>query len=197
MAETNPPLPKSGGSGPIIIAAVLMLLLIGGLIVWKVTGSNGDAPKPQATVTPPPATPAGMDEAPPPPPPPPPPEESAKPGDKEPKKAVGGTGTSPCSKVCAGVASATLQSALAGRGAQARGCYQKALSTNATLQGTMLVSVKVGPNGQVCGASVTNDTLGDPMVKSCVTNHFRASQLPAPEGGCADVNVPLRFMPKP
>jgi hypothetical protein len=197
MADTNPPLPKSGGSGPIIIAAVLMLFLIGGLIVWKVTGSSGEPPKPTPMAETTPTTPTVMDEPPPPPPPPPPPEESAKPDDKEPKKAVGSTGGSPCSKVCTGVASAALQSALAGRGAQARGCYQKALSTNATLQGTMLVSVKVGPGGQVCGASVTNDTLGDPMIKSCVTNHFRASQLPAPEGGCADVNVPLRFMPKP
>jgi hypothetical protein len=195
MAETNPPLPKSGGSGPIIIAAVLMLLLIGGLIVWKVTGSSGDTPQPPPTAAVAPTTPPVMDEPPPPPPPPPPPEDSAKPDEKEPKKVVS-SGASPCSKVCTGTASGALQSALAGRGAQARGCYQKALSTNATLQGTMLVSVKVGPGGQVCGASVTNDTLQDPMVKSCVTNHFRASQLPAPEGGCVDVNVPLRFMPK-
>jgi hypothetical protein len=195
MAETNPPLPKSGGSGPIIIAAVLMLLLIGGLIVWKVTGSSDDTPKPVATTTPEPTGTPALDEPPPPPPPPPPPEESAKPVESGQKK-VASTGGGGCSKVCEGTASAALQSALAGRGAQARGCYNKALSNNATLQGTMTVSVKVGPGGQVCSASVTNDTLQDPMVKSCVTTHFRASQLPAPEGGCVDVNVPLRFTSK-
>jgi hypothetical protein len=194
MAETTPPPPKSGGSGPIIIAAVLMLLLIGGLIVWKVTGSS-ETPKTATPVVSNTGTAPVLDEPPPPPPPPPVEEDAGKPDEKTPKK-VGSTGPNPCTKECLGTATSALQSALAGRGAQARGCYEKALSTNTTLQGTMLVSVKVGPNGQVCSASISNDTLQDPMVKSCVTNHFRSSTLPAPQGGCADVNVPLRFMPK-
>lgn len=196
MAETTPPPPKSGGSGPIIIAAVLMLFVIGGLIVWKVTGSSKEEPKtetPVAVATT--ATPT-LDEPPPPPPPPPvAPEESAKPEDKKKVASTGGGGGG-CSKECAGTATAALQSALAGRGAQARGCYQKALSTNNTLEGTMLMTVKVGPSGQVCSASISNDTLHDPMIKSCVTNHFKSSVLPAPQGGCVDVNVPLRFTAK-
>ncbi len=194
MADTNPPLPKSGGSGPIIIAAVLMLLLIGGLIVWKVMGSSGDtptssAPTPVATT----ATPA-MDEPPPPPPPPPVAEDSAKPEDKAPKKVV--SGTNPCSKVCEGTASAALQSALSGRAGQSRSCYEKALSSNATLEGTLTVGVKVGPAGNVCGARIVADGLHDPGVANCVVNRFMSSTFPAPQGGCVEVNVPLRFMPK-
>ena len=193
MAETTPPPPK-GGSGPIIIAAVLMLLLIGGLIVWKVTGSS-DTTKTPTPVAVAPSAAAVLDEPPPPPPPPPPPEESAKPDDKGPKK-LGSTGPNPCSKECTGTASGALTSALAGRAGQSRSCYEKALSSNATLEGTLTIGVKVGPGGQVCSARVVADGLHDPGVSNCVVNRFMGSTFPAPQGGCAEVNVPLRFMPK-
>jgi hypothetical protein len=193
MADTTPPPPKSGGSGPIIIAAVLMLLLIGGLIVWKVTGSSEptktDTPVAVATT----ATPV-LDEPPPPPPPPPAPEDSAKPEEK--KKVASAGGPNPCSKECTGTATAALQSALAGRAGQSRSCYEKALSSNATLEGTLTVGVKVGPGGQVCGARVVADGLHDPGVSNCVVNRFAGATYPAPQGGCADVNVPLRFKAK-
>lgn len=193
MAETTPPPPKSG-SGPIIIAAVLMLLLIGGLIVWKVT-SSGEAPKEKTPVAVATTAEPVLDSPPPPPPPPPPPEESAKPEDKGPKK-VGSTGPNPCSQVCSGSPSAALSSALSGRAGQSRSCYEKALSSNATLEGTLTIGVKVGAGGQVCSARVVADGLHDPGVSNCVVNRFMGATFPAPEGGCAEVNVPLRFMPK-
>ena len=193
MAETTPPPPKSGGSGPIIIAAVLMLLLIGGLIVWKVTGTTEpaktDAPVAVATT----AAPV-LDEPPPPPPPPPVEADAGKPEEK--KKVVATGGPNPCSKECTGTATAALTSALAGRAGQSRSCYEKALSSNATLEGTLTIGVKVGPGGQVCSARVVADGLHDPGVSNCVVNRFLGTTFPAPQGGCADVNVPLRFMPK-
>jgi hypothetical protein len=193
MAETTPPPPKSGGSGPIIIAAILMLLLIGGLIVWKVTGSS-DTSKPQAPVVATTSAQPTLDEPPPPPPPPPVVEDAGKPDEKGPKKIVGGP--NPCSKECTGTATSQLTSALSGRAGQSRSCYEKALSTNATLEGTLTIGVRVGPGGQVCGARVVADGLHDPGVTNCVVNRFASSTFPAPQGGCAEVNVPLRFMPK-
>jgi hypothetical protein len=184
MADTTVPPPKSGGSGPIIIAAVLMLLLIGGLIVWKVTGSSDTSKTPTPVAVNTGAAPV-LDEPPPPPPPPAP----------TPKK-VGSTGPNPCSQVCTGTASGALQSALSGRAGQSRSCYEKALSSNATLEGTLTIGVKVGPNGQVCSARVVADGLHDPGVSNCVVNRFLGASFPAPQGGCAEVNVPLRFMPK-
>jgi hypothetical protein len=193
MAETTPPPPKSG-SGPIIIAAVLMLFLIGGLIVWKVMGS-GDTPKPPTPVaTAASAAQPALDE-PPPPPPPPPEEDAGKPDEKVPEKKVA-TGPNPCSKECSGSPSAALSSALSGRAGQSRSCYEKALSSNATLEGTLTIGVRVGLGGQVCGARVVADGLHDPGVANCVVNRFLSSTFPAPQGGCAEVNVPLRFMPK-
>jgi hypothetical protein len=194
MADTTPPPPKSGGSGPIIIAAVLMLLLIGGLIVWKVNGSSEAPTKTSTPVATNMATAPTLDEPPPPPPPPPQEVESAKPDDKGKTKIS--TGPGPCSKECTGTATAALQSALSGRAGQSRSCYEKALSSNATLEGTLTIGVKVGPTGQVCGARVVADGLHDPGVTHCVVNRFASSTFPAPQGGCAEVNVPLRFMPK-
>jgi hypothetical protein len=193
MAETTPPPPKSGGSGPIIIAAVLMLLLIGGLIVWKVTGSS-DAPKAPAKIASAGSAQPALDEPPPPPPPPVVEEDAGKPDDKP--KAKVASGPNPCSKACTGSASGSLQSALSGRAAQSRGCYESALRNNATLEGTMTVAVKVGPDGAVCGARVVADGLHQPGVANCVINKFAGAKLPPAEGGCVEVNVPLRFMPK-
>lgn len=193
MAETTPPPPKSGGSGSIIIAAVLMLLLIGGLIFWKVTGSAEPPPKqdppPVATTESAPV----LDNVPPPPPPPPEEPDAGKPDEK---KVVKATGPNPCSKECTGTATGALTSALSGRAAQSRSCYEKALSSNATLAGTLTVGVKVGPGGQVCSARVVADGLHDPGVSNCVVARFQSATFPAPQGGCAEVNVPLRFMPK-
>ncbi len=193
MAESTPPPPKSGGSGPIIIAAVLMLFVIGGLIIWKVTGTE-EEPKVEAPVAVATTAAPTLDEPPPPPPPPPPPEESAKPDDKQKTKVA--SGPNPCSQACSGSPSAALTSALSGRAAQSRSCYEKALSSNATLEGTLTIGVKVGPGGQVCSARVVADGLHDPGVSNCVVNRFLGASFPAPQGGCAEVNVPLRFMPK-
>jgi hypothetical protein len=193
MAETTPPPPKSGGSGPIIIAAVLMLFLIGGLIVWKVMGTS-ETPKPPTPVAVTSVQPTG-DEPPPPPPPPPPEEDAGKPDEKVPGKKVA-VALNPCSKECTGSATAALTSALTGRAGQSRSCYEKALSSNATLEGTMTVGVKVGISGQVCSARVVADGLHDPGVANCVIARFASSTFPAPQGGCAEVNVPLRFMAK-
>jgi hypothetical protein len=171
-----------------------MLLLIGGLIVWKVTGTTEPAKTDTSVAATATAAPV-LDEPPPPPPPPPPVEADA--GKPEEKKKVAATGgPNPCSKECTGTATGALTSALSGRAGQSRSCYEKALSSNATLEGTLTIGVKVGPGGQVCSARVVADGLHDPGVSNCVVNRFLGTTFPAPQGGCADVNVPLRFMPK-
>jgi hypothetical protein len=166
---------------------------MGGLIYWKMSGDEApnkvEAPAAAMTT----AAPV-FDEPPPPPPPPDEVQDAGKPEEtKKPKLAAGGN---PCAKECGGTATAALQSALAGRASQSRGCYETALRNNATLEGTLVVGVKVGPTGQVCGARTVNDGLGDPGVTNCVINKFAGASLPAPQGGCVDVNVPMRFTPK-
>lgn len=195
MAGSSVPPPPKSGNGPYIALAVVMLLAMGGLIVWKLTSSEPTEIVEQKTLTPPPEeAPPVLDAA----PPPPPPEEELAPTENAPapekKVASTGGGNTGCSGVCEGTLSAEGQSALRAKGGQARGCYNRALRQDATLTGKMTLSVRIGPTGNVCSASVIEDSLNDPAVATCVTQMFRSGKFPPPQGGCAQVNVPLNFV---
>jgi hypothetical protein len=169
-----------------------MLLLMGGLIFWKVSSGGDEAPAPPQTanvVAPPPVEDAI---------PPPPPEEDAGTTATAPKptrkvSAVAGGG---CDGVCNGSAPGALQAALRAKAGQARGCYERALRQNATLEGRLVLNVRVGGRGQVCSASIGSDGLNDTGTSQCVLQMFRAASLPAPTGGCVDTAVPMYFKPK-
>ncbi len=187
--------PTKGGTGGFVIAAIIMLFLMGGLIYWKMSGTEAE---PVAAAPPPPPPPAApVLEEPPPPPPPIEPDAAAE----ETKKVVhsGGrrkAGPGPCGGKCTGRETPALVRALGGRAGQARGCYNRALRLNPTLKGRITVNVRVGPGGRVCSASVGSNTLGDASVASCVVQMFRSATLPSPQGGCVDTAVPINFVPK-
>jgi hypothetical protein len=107
---------------------------------------------------------------------------------------VGGGGG--CSGECKGEAPGNLRATLSAKGAQARGCYERALRQNNMLQGRLKIGLRIGPNSSVCSASVTSNELGDPGVASCVVQMFKSSTFPSPQGGCVDAEVPLKFEPK-
>jgi hypothetical protein len=113
-----------------------------------------------------------------------------------PKKVVRSGGGDACSGTCNGTATGTLQAALRAKGGQARGCYERALRINPTLEGRLLVAARLGPQGQVCSANIAQNSLGDASVASCISQMFRSGKFPAPQGGCVDVQVPLNFVPR-
>ncbi len=194
MTSTSPPPPKQGGSGPFIIAAVVMLLLMGGLIYWKVGGGK-DSEAPTTVVTQPTVAPPPLLEEPPPPPPPlEEPKEDAGVAPKKPTRSVVSSGG--CSGPCNGEASSNLKSMLGAKAGQARGCYERALRQNSMLAGRLKVGLRIGPSGNVCSANITANELGDPGIASCVVQMFKSTSFPAPQGGCVDMEVPLRFEPK-
>lgn len=195
MSTSIPPPPKHGGSGPFILAAVAMLLLMGGLIYWKLSGDEATPPPPPPPVTT--TAPKVFEEPPPPPPPPEEPVVDAGTPEKPTKKNVVSSSPGGCTATCTGSATGTLTSQLGAKAAQARPCYERALRQNAHLQGRMRVAVKIGPNGNVCSANVESNEIGDTGVATCVVQMFRSSTFAAPQGGCVDVVVPLRFEPKP
>src|SRR5690349_9531113 len=194
MPETSvPPQPPKGhGGGAFIGAVIVMLLLMGGLLYWKFRGSS--APPPPVVAVAPSNTAPHFDEA-----PPPPPAielDAGKKAQPAKKHLVSYNGPAACSATCKGEAPAGLRSALAGAAGSVRGCYERALRQNQMLQGKLMVAVKVGAQGQTCGASLASDTLGDGAVASCVLQKFRSGTFPAPIGGCVDVQVPINFTPK-
>jgi hypothetical protein len=154
------------------------------------------------------AAPKRVDAVDPPPPPPPEPEApSPAPAAPAPSsataapKAAAGTAaqnkrSSPCDASCGGSATAELQSALRAKAGQARSCYERALSHNSELQGSLTVQVRIGPGGEVCAATLGKDKLGDPAVTGCVVQRFRGGPFPKPSGGCVDVEVPINFVPR-
>jgi len=186
-----------GGNGKYIIVAVLLLLGIGALVLWKFVLNK---PEQQATLTAPsgslgapsitaPTNPK-LDDVPPPPPPLPeagPVEAGTKP--------QGGVvvGSSGCDAKCTGAQPPDLASALQGRAAQARRCYNSALAQDSSLKGRVTIAVKISPSGSVCSASVAQTDM--PAVGACVAGVFRGGTFPAPRGGCVDAIVPMNFVP--
>lgn len=107
-------------------------------------------------------------------------------------------GTEPaCGAPCRGQAGAALVTALQKRAANSRRCYERALASDKTLRGRVTAHVTVGADGSLCEVSAETEERDLASVASCVANQFRTPEhLPAPEGGCAAINVPIRFVPR-
>jgi TonB family protein len=177
------------------VGAVVLLGAAGGLLYWKTRGPAQPTTAQTTTVVSS-APPKREDPAPLFAPPPPPklddePDAGADAGTAAPKN-PGGAGPSPCACAQKGDASGALKSALSARGQSAYGCYKRALQ-RAEVSGSMTVSVQIGPGGQVCSASVVNDTVNSGEVTSCVLGRFRGQSFPPPSGGCVQVNIPISF----
>lgn len=173
-----------------------MLLLAGGLVVWKLNSKDKELEviTENAPMAAPKEEPVVFDNA----PPPPPEEEELKEEQESEEKKVAAkpSGPSGCGGECAGKMTPALNSALSARGAMARNCYNTALRNNPNLEGKMMMSVRLSPSGSVCSARVTNNSLGDQSIASCVSAKFLAGNFPSPDGGCINANVPLNFTAK-
>lgn len=201
MTESSPPpIPAKGGSKSLIVAATLMLAGVIGIVIWTTTRANGPAQVDNPTSAPEPtATRARLQS--PPPPPPPPPEPSAEEATTAPKASPKAAptpspkGTSAgCSGVCSGTPDPTFRAALRQRAGLAKGCYDRALRSNSSLEGKMTVALRISPTGSVCSVTTQSNSLADPLVTSCILQKFRAGNYPAPTGGCVDAQVPLNFV---
>ncbi|MFT3773587.1 MAG: AgmX/PglI C-terminal domain-containing protein [Minicystis sp.] len=171
-----------------------------GLFMWKQRSSTPPITQQSAAVT---ASAAPKKEDPPPslyaPPPPPKlddePDAGAAANKPVTKSASSGTpssGGGPCGGTCNGETTGALSSALRARAQSAQGCYQRALRTS-EVSGSLTVSVQVGPSGQVCSASLANDTVHSSEIASCVLGRFRGQSFPPPSGGCIVANIPISF----
>jgi len=184
----------------------LALLLIAGGGVYLRTRKPADpgaatetlAPAPQAKTDATAKAAAELNEAPPPPPPDETEEAKPDPSAAEQAKAQGAKsgGGAGCSGACQGAETPALVSKIRATAGQARNCYNRALRLNAGLEGKMTASVRVGPSGTACQVNIVGDTLNDAGVRSCVTQMFRSTPYPAPQGGCVQIDVPLNFVAK-
>lgn len=202
--STTPPVAgtPSGGSG-YAIGAALFAVAIAALLYTRCSGDEESAPTPPPVTTAPPTATqeADLPEF----APPPPPEEEEDAGAEDAGKQVSsggkkpagnGTGSGgPCGGCGKGVSSGALNSAVSSTAGLARGCYQRALRTGGA-EGSLMVSVSVGPAGNLCGARITSDSVGNPAISQCVLAKFQSRSYPKPQSGCVVINVPISFKMK-
>ena len=82
---------------------------------------------------------------------------------------------------------------VAGMRAGFRACYNRGLATNPDLQGSVRITAKIGPNGEVLSATPgPAGSLGDEVV-NCVVRRVQAATFSPPEGGGATVVIPVTF----
>ncbi|HKQ70708.1 MAG TPA: AgmX/PglI C-terminal domain-containing protein [Polyangiaceae bacterium] len=82
---------------------------------------------------------------------------------------------------------------VAGMRAGFRACYNRGLASNPDLQGSVRVTAKIGPNGEVLSATPSGGSgLGDEVV-SCVVRRVQSATFSPPEGGGATVVIPVTF----
>ncbi|MEL6178952.1 MAG: AgmX/PglI C-terminal domain-containing protein [Myxococcota bacterium] len=74
-----------------------------------------------------------------------------------------------------------------------RYCYEKALQTNPTLSGKVIVNWTVNMSGGVMKAFVSSSTLGNPGVESCITRVVQRWRFAPPKGGNCVISYPFIF----
>jgi hypothetical protein len=82
---------------------------------------------------------------------------------------------------------------VAGMKAGFRACYNRGLASNPDLQGSVKITAKIGPNGEVVSATPSGGAgLGDEVV-SCLVRRVQSANFNPPEGGGASIVIPITF----
>lgn len=76
-----------------------------------------------------------------------------------------------------------------------RSCYQRALKRNPALAGKITIRMSINTMGAVTNVDIDADTIGDPVVTSCIKGYAARWRFPPPEAGsgAAEVAVPFVF----
>ena len=87
---------------------------------------------------------------------------------------------------------------VAGMRAGFRNCYQRGLALDPGAQGSLRITIKVGPGGEVSNVTPGAPTGNLPaVVVACVVSRARAAQFDAPESGAPTIIVPIAFTSQP
>jgi hypothetical protein len=89
---------------------------------------------------------------------------------------------------------ANASSVVAGMAAGFRRCYNKGLQEDPSMKGSVRITAKIGPNGEVLGASPSGGGGLSGTVISCVTARVSSAQFAPPEGGGATIVIPVTFV---
>jgi hypothetical protein len=74
-----------------------------------------------------------------------------------------------------------------------RRCYNKGLQEDPNMKGSVRITAKIGPNGEVLSAVPSGSGLSGTVV-GCVAARVSSAQFSPPEGGGATVVIPVTFV---
>lgn len=89
---------------------------------------------------------------------------------------------------------ANASSVVAGMSAGFRRCYNKGLQEDPTMKGSVRITARIGPNGEVLSATPSGGSGLSGTVISCVVARVQSAQFAPPEGGGATVVIPVTFV---
>lgn len=86
---------------------------------------------------------------------------------------------------------------VAGMTAGFRRCYNLGLSReDPTMKGTVRVTARIGPNGEVLSATASGGGTLSPTVIGCIRSRVASAQFSPPEGGGAALVIPVSLIPQ-
>ncbi len=85
---------------------------------------------------------------------------------------------------------------VAGMAAGFRRCYNRGLQEDPNMKGSVRITAKIGPNGEVLSASPSGGGGLSGTVTSCVASRVSSAQFDKPEGGGATIVIPVSFFPQ-
>lgn len=91
---------------------------------------------------------------------------------------------------------ANASQVVAGMGAGFRRCYNLGLAEDAHMKGSVRVTTKIGPGGEVVSAVPTGGAGLSEAVIACVVERITKASFVAPDGGGATVVIPITFTSK-
>jgi hypothetical protein len=88
---------------------------------------------------------------------------------------------------------ANASAVVAGMQAGFRRCYNKGLQEDPNMKGSVRLTLRIGPNGEVLGVNPSGSGLSGTVI-SCVAARASSAQFAPPEGGGATIVVPVTFV---
>lgn len=85
---------------------------------------------------------------------------------------------------------------VAGMAAGFRRCYNRGLQENPNMKGSLRITAKVGPNGEVLSATASPNSGLSQSVVSCLTLRVSSAQFAKPNGGGATLVIPVSLLPQ-
>lgn len=89
---------------------------------------------------------------------------------------------------------ANASSVVAGMSAGFRRCYTRGLAEDPGMKGSVRVTARIGPNGEVLSASPSGGGGLSGSVIGCVVQRVQSAQFAPPDGGGATVVIPVTFV---